>query len=129
MKTIEELFKEISACEEKKTALAKAIKNGTITDFLKKNGCDASLKDVQEFFKSKKTLSEEELTKVAGGGCSTDVFGWMTYGALSVLTVGTMCAVTTVCSAAVAGGDAIIGDGDEAAEDMEECSKGLITNG
>ena len=71
MKTIQELYSEVLKSEELKKAFFEAVQGKTVEDFLKKNGCEASIEDVAAFLKEQQTktgeLSDGDLTDVAGG--------------------------------------------------------------
>ena len=73
MKSLEELYKEVQKNEELKKAFVSAYKEGRTEEFLKANDCDATVSDVNDFFNSAKseTASEDDLRKVAGGGCTS----------------------------------------------------------
>ena len=74
MKSIEELYKEVQENEELKKEFITAFKEGKVEDFLKAHDCDATVDDVMAFLNSTKeeTASEDDLAKVAGGGCSSN---------------------------------------------------------
>lgn len=71
MKTFKELFEEIVKSDEMKDAYTKAVKAGdeAVEAFLKANGCEAKVEDIQNFFKEQTgtELTEEEMQAVAGG--------------------------------------------------------------
>ena len=73
MKTLQEVYDEVKASDDLKKALAEAVKAGKVTEFLKANGCDATLDELKEFVAEKVNkdkpveLSEDELEMVAGG--------------------------------------------------------------
>ena len=71
MKTLEDLYKEVQNNDALKEKFIAAAKENTLADFLKENGCDATVKDVMDFMRGAKerALNENELEKVAGG-CS-----------------------------------------------------------
>ena len=71
MKTLQELYNEIIASEELRTAFAEAAKGGKALDFLKAQDCEVTAEELTAFLKSKTgELSDEELDNVAGGGCN-----------------------------------------------------------
>ena len=72
MKSIEELYKEIQSNEDLKKEFVTAFKEGKTEEFLKEHDCDATASDVMAFLNSKKeeVASEDDLAKVAGGGCT-----------------------------------------------------------
>ena len=74
MKSLEELYKEVQENEELKKEFISAFKEGKVEEFLKAHDCDASASDVMAFLNSTKeeTASEDDLAKVAGGGCSSN---------------------------------------------------------
>ena len=71
MKTLEELYKEVQGNEELKKEFIAAFKEGRLEEFLKSQNSDAAPADVVAFLKGTKEeiLSEDDLAKVAGGGC------------------------------------------------------------
>ena len=73
MKSIEELYKEVQENEELKKEFITSFKEGQIESFLSSYDCDASVSDVMAFLSSIKedAASEDDLAKVAGGGCSS----------------------------------------------------------
>ena len=73
MKSIEDLYKEVQENEELKKEFVNAFKEGRTEDFLKAHDCDGTAADVMIFLNGTKeeTASEDDLAKVAGGGCST----------------------------------------------------------
>ena len=72
MKTIEELYKEIIENSELKAKAAEAIKAQKLDEFLKAQGCEATLEEVKAFLESKKEVSVDELDSAAGGCNSTE---------------------------------------------------------
>ena len=93
MKTIEELYKSILADNDLKAQCSEAIKNGKLDDFLKEQGCSATVEDVKAFLENQKEgeLDDEELDAV-NGGCDADE------AALSILSLGIGCAVVAAIS-------------------------------
>lgn len=85
MKTIEELYKEINASEELKKTVSEIRDKTSLADFLKQQGCDASVDDFAKFIKSQQgeadvkdftafvrsqgegEIKDEDVTAVAGG--------------------------------------------------------------
>ena len=74
MKTLQELFDEIMGSDELKRAFVEALKATSVEDFLKQNGCDATVEELAEFLEAKAAsedapmeLSEDVLAAVAGG--------------------------------------------------------------
>ena len=49
MKTMEELYQEVLGSDELKGAFARAVSEGRVEEFLKENGCEASLEEVKAF--------------------------------------------------------------------------------
>ena len=73
MKSLEEFFKEVRSNEEMKKAFVSAFKDDRTEEFLKAHDCDASVSDVNDFLNGTKdeAVSEDDLAKIAGGGCSS----------------------------------------------------------
>ena len=74
MKTLQELFDEVTSTDEKKQEFVEAMKNSKVKDFLRQHDCDATPEELGEFLKAKAAdddtpveLSMDELEKVAGG--------------------------------------------------------------
>jgi len=71
MKTLNELYTEVTASDVLKAEFLALKTPEEIVAFAKKNGCDATLEDIKAFFEEKQKaageLSEEELAQVAGG--------------------------------------------------------------
>ena len=80
MKSFEELYREIQSSETLKEKFIAAAKESRLVAFLKEHDCDASVKDVMDFIKGVKerSLSDNDLEKVAGGCSSTETFGCST---------------------------------------------------
>ena len=95
MKTIEELYKSILADTELKAQCSEAIKNGKLDDFLKEQGCSATVEDVKTFLENQKEgkLDDEELDTVSGG-CNTKE------ALSSIFSLGVFCAGLAIASAA-----------------------------
>ena len=77
MKTLEALYQEVLASEEKKKELAQAAQDEkNLENWIRAQGCDATLEQVQAFLKEKQSktgeLSDDELSAAAGGGCELD---------------------------------------------------------
>ena len=71
MKTLEELYKEILANEEKKKAYEEAKAAGKLPDFVKENGCEATAEELAPLMTKDEVFGElslDELDNVAGGG-------------------------------------------------------------
>ena len=96
MKTIEELYQEVLSSEALKKEFL-ALKPEDVEGFAASHGCEATLDDIKAFFEARQksgTLSDEELSQVAGGkGFSAVEFTF------SVLTAGTVCALAAIGSA------------------------------
>ena len=102
MKTIQELYSEIMNNEELKAQFIEAAKAGKQEEFLKANGCEATLEEVKTFLEAKQSedapLSFDELENAAGGTCNyTTILETVT----SVMTVGTVCGIMAAASAFV----------------------------
>jgi len=97
MKTLQELYNEIIASDELKTAFAEAAKGGKTMEFLKAQGCEATVEELAAFLKDQTTgeISDEELDNV-GGGCN-DATG--KESAISVASGGIGCAILAGISA------------------------------
>ena len=73
MKSLEELYKEVQENEELKKEFITSFKEGSLESFLSSHNCDATASDVMEFLRGTEKIleSEDDLSKVAGGGCSS----------------------------------------------------------
>ncbi len=71
MKTLQELYKELAASADLRSACSQAIKAGKVPEFIKEHGCDATDEEVRAFLMDPPSgeLSDDELDSVAGGGC------------------------------------------------------------
>lgn len=98
MKTLQELYTEIIGSDELKKAYLEAAKGGKIAEFLKAQGCEASVEEIKGFLKEKanQELSDADLDNVAGGKCN-DVTRYET--AASIMSAGIYCAVMAATSA------------------------------
>ena len=73
MKTMQELYDEVIASKELQAKFIEAEKAGKaeVSEFLKENGCNATLEDVTAFLRAKgeedTSLSLDELQQAAGG--------------------------------------------------------------
>ena len=71
MKTLEALLKELNENVELKKEFEAAADSDTVAEFLKKQGCDATLEELIDYMKAqqgpKVELSDEELKEVSGG--------------------------------------------------------------
>ena len=69
MKTIEELYNEISTSEELKKAVSEIKDKAVMADFLKEHGCEASVDEFGKFVKSQSEgeIEDGEAAAVAGG--------------------------------------------------------------
>ena len=105
MKSLQELYDEIMASDELKKQFV-ALKPEQVEEFVKSQGCDATMDDIKEFLKVKmheeKELSLDELENVAGGCNDEDVMG-------SICTVGFGCLKKFITSLA----DGEVGKGDD----------------
>ena len=99
MKTLQELFAEIMASDEMKKAFAEAAKEGKVLDYIRANGCEATMEEVQTYLKEKadRELSEEELDSAAGGACN---YTTGSEAIVSVISAGIACAASAIYSAA-----------------------------
>ena len=97
MKTLQEIYNEIVGSDELKKAYLEAAKGGKVAEFLKANGCEATAEEIKAFLQEKadQPLSDAELDSVAGGACNHDT---ASEAVLSVLSVGTGCAIWAVMS-------------------------------
>ena len=98
MKTLEALYQEVLASDEKKKELAQAAQDEkTLENWIRAQGCDATSDQVQEFLKEKQAksgeLSDDELSAAAGGGCDTRE------AVYSAITVGISCGMVAIVSA------------------------------
>ena len=81
MKTLQELYSEIIASDERKKAFVEAMKEGKLGDFLQAHDCEATEEDVVEFIETKAAedtpieLGVDELNLVAGGTVATNTCG------------------------------------------------------
>ena len=98
MKTIQELYDEVMASEALKAQCIEAVNAGRQEQFLREQGCDATLEQVTAFLKDKAEedapLSMDELENTAGG-CSVEC-----EAIASVFTAGLGCAFAAIKSAA-----------------------------
>jgi len=102
MKTLNELYTEVTASDALKAEFLALKTPEDIVAFVKKNGCDATLEDIKAFFEEKQKaageLSEEELEQVAGGksvsgkeaflSITSSIFGCLFVLAVSAMTEG-----------------------------------------
>ena len=100
MKTLQELYNEVLGSDELKKSLAEAINGNKVEDFLKTHGCEASKEELIAFAKEQQAklgaLSDDALGDVAGGAHPMEALG-------SILTLGIICAVGAILSAATTG--------------------------
>ena len=126
MKTLNELYTEVTASDALKAEFLALKTPEDIVAFAKKNGCDATLDDIKAFFEEKQKasgeLSEAELEQVAGGK-SADV----NEGFYSCATFGLMCVVAALQSA-ISGkcGTAIKGKGMLCAWDKSHTDSDIV---
>ena len=97
MKTLQQLYTKILSSDELKKAYAEAAKDGKMAEFLKAQGCEATVEELAAFLKDQTTgeISDEELDNV-GGGCN-DATG--KESAISVASGGIGCAILAGISA------------------------------
>ena len=73
MKTLQELYNEITASDELKKAFAQSAKDNNVAGFAKEHGVDTTLDEINAFLdelsKSDKELTKDELENAAGGAC------------------------------------------------------------
>ena len=101
MKTIEELYNEVIANEDLKEEFIKAFEENKVEEFMKKNGCDATMEDLKQFASEEIPLSEDELDNAAGGGSACNdrvIVGSPEDVALSLGTLGLGCIVAATIS-------------------------------
>lgn len=79
MKSVKDLYEGIIESEELKQKLEEAVKEKRVEDFLREQGCDATLDELEAFFKETREkageLSDAELDSVAGGWLITHGIG------------------------------------------------------
>ena len=96
MKTIQELYSEVLKNEELKKDFSEAVQSKTVEDFLKAQGCEASMEDVAAFLKEQQAkigeVADNELD-IVSGGCNATV------AVCSVFCAGLGCAMTAIKSA------------------------------
>ena len=100
MKTLEELYKEVMASEELKKEFVEAAKTkDSLTAWLKKHDCGATLEELGAFLKEKREgeMQDDEVEAVAGGKSSEQKDNNALY---SFLVFGIGCVVTLIVSAA-----------------------------
>ena len=99
MKTLQELYNEVIQSDALKKEFFEAGKNGKAMEFIKAQGCDATLDEIKAFLdnqaKADKELSVEELENAAGGTCNSTTGAEI---ATSIVTLGIVCAVNAVGS-------------------------------
>ena len=102
MKTIQELYKEITANQELKAQFIEAANAGKQEEFLKEHGCEATLEEVKAFLEAKQSedapLSFDELENAAGGACNDET---RLEQAISIMSVGLGCAAMAIMSASM----------------------------
>ena len=91
MKTLEALYQEVLASDEKKKELAQAAQDEkNLENWIRAQGCDATGDQVQAFLKEKQAkageLSDDELASAAGGCNDGEAIS-------SALTFGVECAI------------------------------------
>ena len=97
MKTLQKLYTEILGSDEMKKSFAEAARDGKISEFLKAQGCEATMEEIQAFLKEKagKQLSDEELDNAAGGTCNKETAA---EAYASTFTAGIWCATFAIAS-------------------------------
>ncbi|MBQ7885473.1 MAG: hypothetical protein IJ313_01110 [Clostridia bacterium] len=103
MKTIEMLITEIKNSEALQKLLAEAVKNNTLADFLKEQGCEATAEEFITVLKAQaEQLSDDALDAVTGGANIDEAV-------ISILSWGIACAIEAIASAATTG----VGNGED----------------
>ena len=73
MKTLQELYTEITASDDMKKAFTEAAKNNKVAEFAKEHGVETTLDEIRIFLEEKsrtdRELSKDELENAAGGTC------------------------------------------------------------
>ena len=97
MKTLQELYKEITSNDELKKGFLEAAKDGKGLEFLASHGCETTAEELAAFLNGQKNceISDEELDAVAGGTCNKQTG---TEVAASILLIGFGCAVAAMVS-------------------------------
>ncbi|MBO4374920.1 MAG: hypothetical protein J5829_07415 [Lachnospiraceae bacterium] len=69
MKTVEELYNEISASEELQKAVSKISDQTAFIDFLKEHGCEATVEEFADFVRSQGEgeIGDDAAAETAGG--------------------------------------------------------------
>ena len=102
MKTIQELYNEITANQELKAQFLEAAKAGKQEEFLKDHGCEATVEEVKAFLEAKAKedapLSVNELENAAGGECNDAT---REEGAISCMSLGLGCIAMAITSASM----------------------------
>ena len=100
MKTLQEIYSEITASDELKAAFLEAAKNGKGLDFLKEKGCETTAEELTAFLKNRMSgeLSDEELDNVAGG-CEDASSPYSEEALMSIFSLGVICAIEAADSA------------------------------
>ena len=100
MKTLQELYIEITSNDELNNAFAEAAKDNKIVEFAKEHGVETSVDEIKTFLeaqaKNEKELSPEELENAAGGTCNGSTRFEV---GLSIFGIGIGCAVYAAYSA------------------------------
>jgi len=99
MKSIQELYNEIMESQELKAQFIEAAKAGKQEEFLKANGCEATLEEVKTFLEARQKedapLALDELENAAGGECNGKTGAEV---AVSVITLAMGCGVWAIAS-------------------------------
>jgi len=98
MKTLNELYTEVTASDTLKAEFLALKTPEEIVAFAKKNGCDATQDDIKALFEEKQKaageLSEAELEQVAGGKSAT-----FNEALVSIFSLGIWCSMEAIRSA------------------------------
>ena len=99
MKTIEMIINETKTNEAMRQELAEAVKTNTVTEFLKNQGCEATVEEFVAAIKEQaEAMGEDELDATAGGmsgDISSDRLG---NTLVSCITLGLACVVEIIKS-------------------------------
>ena len=81
MKTIEMIINEIKTNETMRQELAEAVKTNTVAEFLKNQGCEATVEEFMTAIKEQaEAMGEDDLDAVAGGGIGNVAMSCLTVG-------------------------------------------------
>jgi len=101
MKTLQELYSEITANDELKKAFVEAAKDNKIVEFAKEHGVETTVDEIKAFLEASKPqegeLAPEEMENAAGGACNDKTSDEVP---VSIISLGTLCAMKAIISAA-----------------------------